>query len=102
MFGHIPFFLNMHVHTVDTSDTDNTTSGPRTLRRGLQILRTLQENPESGLNVSSLAPITGLQRHKVYRLVARLGESGFVNNVSGPKRFHASQTESISLRHSGV
>src|SRR3546814_16627432 len=89
MFGHIPFFLNMHVHTVDTSDTDTTTSGPRTLRRGLQILRTLQENPESGLNVSSLARITGLQRPTVYRLLSSLVEHGLVKNVSGNKLFHA-------------
>ncbi|HEY9571836.1 MAG TPA: IclR family transcriptional regulator [Pusillimonas sp.] len=81
---------------MDTSDTDTTTSGPRTLRRGLQILRTLQENPESGLNVSSLARITGLQRPTVYRLLAALVESGFVKNVSGTKRFIASQNAAIA------
>ncbi|HWK69464.1 MAG TPA: IclR family transcriptional regulator [Burkholderiaceae bacterium] len=76
---------------MDTSDTDTAGSGPRTLRRGLQILRTLQENPESGLNVSSLARITGLQRPTVYRLLAALVEAGFVKNLSGTKRFIASQ-----------
>src|SRR3546814_12758518 len=86
----------MHVHTVDTSDTDTTTSGPRTLRRGLQILRTLQANPESGLNVSSLARITDLQRPTVYRLLAALVESGFLKNVSCPQRFIARQQPSLN------
>ncbi|MGB3291293.1 MAG: IclR family transcriptional regulator [Burkholderiaceae bacterium] len=73
------------------SDTDASGSGPRTLRRGLQILRTLQENPEAGLNVSTLARITGLQRPTVYRLLAALIEEGFVKNLGGTKRFISSQ-----------
>jgi DNA-binding IclR family transcriptional regulator len=81
---------------VDTLDIDTAGSGPRTLRRGLQILRTLQENPETGLNVSSLARITGLQRPTVYRLLSALIEEGFVKGVSGTKRFVASQNASAA------
>lgn len=81
---------------MDTFDIDTPSSGPRTLRRGLQVLRTLHENPESGLNVSSLARITGLQRPTVYRLLAALIEGGFVKNVSGTKRFVACQSGSTS------
>lgn len=75
---------------MDTLDLDTSGAGPRTLRRGLQILRTLQENPDTGLNVSSLARITGLQRPTVYRLLAALVEEGFVKGVGGTKRFTAS------------
>ncbi len=77
---------------MDTLDADNTGSGPRTLRRGLQVLRTLQENPDTGLSVTSLARLTGLQRPTIYRLLAALVENGFAKNVSGSKRFMASQS----------
>ncbi|NYT63175.1 helix-turn-helix domain-containing protein [Alcaligenaceae bacterium] len=71
------------------SDTDNSASGPRTLRRGLHVLRTLQENPGSGLTVTDLARQTGLQRPTIYRLLAALIEGGFAKNISGSKRFIA-------------
>ncbi|HUG57850.1 MAG TPA: IclR family transcriptional regulator [Candidimonas sp.] len=80
---------------MDTFDTDNAGSGPRTLRRGLQVLRTLQENPGSGLSVTELARITGLQRPTIYRLLAALIEGGFAKNISNTKRFIAN--ESITL-----
>jgi DNA-binding IclR family transcriptional regulator len=82
---------------VDTLDLDTSGAGPRTLRRGLQILRTLQENPDTGLNVSSLARITGLQRPTVYRLLAALVEEGFVKGVGGTKRFTASHHTSVAV-----
>ncbi|SHI22662.1 IclR family transcriptional regulator [Pollutimonas bauzanensis] len=80
---------------MDTSDTDHTEAGPRTLRRGLQILRTLQENSESGLTVTSLARLTGLQRPTIYRLLAALVEGGFARNVSGSKRFMAHRNSAV-------
>lgn len=80
---------------MDTSDTDNAGSGPRTLRRGLQVLRTLQDNPEGGLSVTSLARLTGLQRPTIYRLLAALVEEGFARNVSGSKRFMAGQNTTM-------
>jgi DNA-binding IclR family transcriptional regulator len=76
---------------VDSSSNDTTGSGPRTLRRGLQVLRTLQEHPDSGLSVTNLARLTGLQRPTIYRLLAALIEGGFARNVSGSKRFMAEQ-----------
>lgn len=82
---------------MDTLDLDTPGAGPRTLRRGLQILRTLQENPDTGLNVSSLARITGLQRPTVYRLLAALVEEGFVKGVGGTKRFTASHHTSVPV-----
>ncbi len=75
------------------SSSDNTTgSGPRTLKRGLLVLRTLQENSDTGLSVTSLARLTGLQRPTIYRLLAALIEGGFAKNVRGSKRFIAEQT----------
>jgi DNA-binding IclR family transcriptional regulator len=59
-------------------------------------LRTLQENPDSGLSVTSLARLTGLQRPTIYRLLAALIEGGFAKNVSGTKRFMAQHSVAIS------
>lgn len=80
---------------MDTSDTDSPASGPRTLRRGLQVLRTLQENPESGLTVTDLARQTGLQRPTIYRLLAALTEGGFAKTISGSKRFIANEAAAL-------
>jgi DNA-binding IclR family transcriptional regulator len=77
---------------VDTLETDNAGSGPRTLRRGLQVLRTLQDNPDAGLSVTDLARMTGLQRPTIYRLLAALVEGGFAKTVSGTKRFMANES----------
>ncbi|RTZ44793.1 IclR family transcriptional regulator [Candidimonas sp. SYP-B2681] len=57
----------------------------------MQVLRTLQEHPDSGLSVTSLARLTGLQRPTIYRLLAALIEGGFARNVTGSKRFMAEQ-----------
>jgi DNA-binding IclR family transcriptional regulator len=91
IFEHIRVFSNASVHTVDTSELDMAASGPRTLRRGLHVLRTLQESPGSGLNVTDLARQTGLQRPTIYRLLAALQDGGFVRPVGNTKRFMASQ-----------
>lgn len=80
---------------MDTFDTDNTAPGPRTLRRGLQVLRALQEGPGSGLTVTDLARHTGLQRPTIYRLLAALTESGFARNISGSKRFTANESSAL-------
>ncbi len=76
---------------MDTSDQDTAASGPRTLRRGLQVLRVLQENAQGGLTVTDLARKTGLQRPTIYRLLAALQDGGFVRAASNSKRFMASQ-----------
>ncbi len=76
---------------MDISADDQLAAGPRTLRRGLHVLRALQDYPETGLTVTSLARHTGLQRPTIYRLLAALTEAGFVRSVSGSKRFVSTQ-----------
>jgi len=65
------------------------TAGPRTLRRGLLILRTLQEHDEKGLSVTELSRLTGLQRPTIYRLLAALTECEFVHPVGRTRRYAA-------------
>lgn len=72
---------------MDTSELEQATSGPRTLRRGLLLLRTLETHTESGLSVTSLARLTGLQRPTIYRLLSALVEEGFVKSVNSTKLF---------------
>ncbi|MCC2596581.1 IclR family transcriptional regulator [Pusillimonas sp. MFBS29] len=72
-------------------------TGPRTLRRGLQVLRTLRDNPDNGLSVSELARLTGLQRPTIYRLLAALIEEGFVHNPGNSKRFSANQSAEATI-----
>lgn len=69
--------------------TDNNSAGPRTLRRGLQILQTLQAHDESGLSVTELSRLTGLQRPTIYRLLAALTECNFVQAVGKTRRYSA-------------
>lgn len=87
----ISFFLNFGVRAVDILEGDKLAAGPRTLRRGLQVLRVLQEHSQTGLTVTGLARLTGLQRPTIYRLLAALTESGFVRSVGGSKRFISTQ-----------
>lgn len=81
---------------MDTPINDPSDTGPRTLRRGLVLLRTLQDNPDSGINITGLARLTGLQRPTIYRLLAALMESGFVRPVPGTKRYAACQNRPAS------
>ncbi|MGE4371074.1 MAG: IclR family transcriptional regulator [Burkholderiaceae bacterium] len=74
---------------MDTLDETPGQNGPRTLRRGLQVLHTLLAASCQGMTVSALARETGLQRPTVYRLLAALVDSGFVNEVEGTKRYAA-------------
>ncbi len=60
------------------------------------MLRTLQQSPESGVSVTGLARITGLQRPTIYRLLAALVEGGFARNVGGSKRYAATQNGAVS------
>ncbi|MBB5213691.1 IclR family transcriptional regulator [Parapusillimonas granuli] len=81
---------------MDTFPDENANSGPRTLRRGLQVLRCLQENAQTGLSVTQLARITGLQRPTIYRLLSALIEDGFARSIPGTKRFMAAGAPSPS------
>ncbi len=81
---------------MDTLTSNEGDPGPRTLRRGLLVLRALQENPGAGLTITALARATGLQRPTIYRLLAALTESGFVRNVVGTKRYTACQPLAVA------
>ncbi|WP_442596594.1 IclR family transcriptional regulator [Parapusillimonas sp. JC17] len=88
---------NQEVHAVDTFSEENASSGPRTLRRGLQVLRCLQENTQAGLSVTQLARLTGLQRPTIYRLLSALVEDGFAKSVPGTKRFMATSAMALTV-----
>lgn len=96
IFNQIAFFLNFGVHTVDTQEDSSTNAGPRTLRRGLLVLKTLQEADDAGLSVTQLSRQTGLQRPTIYRLLSALRESGFVTDVSNSKRVAATVAAPLS------
>ncbi|HLS17607.1 MAG TPA: helix-turn-helix domain-containing protein [Paenalcaligenes sp.] len=71
------------------------TAGPRTLRRGLLILRTLQAHDDKGLSVTELSRLTGLQRPTIYRLLAALTECEFVYSVGRTRRYAAAKQNQI-------
>ena len=66
------------------------------MRRGLHVLRALQQSPDSGVSVTGLARMTGLQRPTIYRLLAALVEGGFARNVGGSKRYMANHNIAIT------
>ncbi|MCQ9615759.1 IclR family transcriptional regulator [Paenalcaligenes niemegkensis] len=70
---------------------DATATGPRTLRRGLQILQTLQAHDDNGLSVTEISRLTGLQRPTIYRLLAALTETEFVHAVGRTRRYAATK-----------
>ncbi len=85
---------------MDTLDDLPLQSGPRTLRRGLLVLRTLQETTEPGLTVTGISRATGLQRPTIYRLLATLLEAGFVHEIPDTRRFTARMKGSQTLASS--
>lgn len=91
IFIYVFLFTNQRVRTMDTFEREEGNAGPRTLRRGLQLLQTLQNGPEAGLTITALSRDTGLQRPTIYRLLAALQDSGFAHQVPGSKRYTASQ-----------
>ncbi|OZI23215.1 IclR family transcriptional regulator [Bordetella genomosp. 9] len=70
-------------------DFTPTAAGPRTLRRGLQVLAALRDHGTDGLCVTDLARYTGIQRPTIYRLMAALMEAGLAQQVTGSKRYRA-------------
>ena len=67
--------------------------GPRTLRRGLQVLRALRESSGTqGLRITDIARRTGLQRPTLYRLLAALIEEGWVRQDAPTRRYLAAET----------
>lgn len=72
-----------------TAAKTESSAGPRTLRRGLKILQTLQAHDERGLSVTELSRLTGLQRPTIYRLLAALTECEFAHAVGKTRRYAA-------------
>jgi DNA-binding IclR family transcriptional regulator len=70
-------------------DASPSAAGPRTLRRGLQVLAALRDHGADGLCVTDLARYTGIQRPTIYRLMAALMEAGLAHPVAGTKRYRA-------------
>lgn len=64
-------------------------SGPRTLRRGLAVLAALRDQGAGGLSVTDIARLTAIQRPTVYRLLAALLDAGLVLAVPGTKKYRA-------------
>lgn len=64
-------------------------SGPRTLRRGLTVLATLRDHGAAGLSVTDIARLTNIQRPTIYRLLAALLDAGLVLPVPGTKKYRA-------------
>lgn len=80
---------------MDTSDivepTD--TAGPRTLQRGLLVLKTLQNHQGKGLSVTDLSRATGLQRPTIYRLLAALMDHDLVQSSAHSRRYTATRQD---------
>lgn len=79
----------MHSSPDDSPSTDATPAGPRTLRRGLQVLAALRDHSPAGLSITEIARHTGIQRPTIYRLLAALLEAGLAQPVEGAKRYRA-------------
>ncbi|MCX5591452.1 IclR family transcriptional regulator [Alcaligenes endophyticus] len=81
---------------MDTSkDTD--TAGPRTLQRGLLLLKTLQQAAGQGLSVTELSRLTQLQRPTIYRLLAALIAHNLVAKHPTRLRYQALQTATNNI-----
>ncbi|HJD43456.1 MAG TPA: helix-turn-helix domain-containing protein [Candidatus Paenalcaligenes intestinipullorum] len=83
----------MESHT----SSPNSAAGPRTLRRGLLLLQTLQAHDDKGLSVTELSRLTELQRPTIYRLLTALIETGFVHSVGKTRRYAASSLQASPL-----
>lgn len=75
-----------------TKTASDSSAGPRTLRRGLLLLQTLQNHDDKGLSVTELSRLTGLQRPTIYRLLAALTESEFVHAVGRTRRYASTKS----------
>jgi DNA-binding IclR family transcriptional regulator len=70
---------------MDKTTDDSSEAG--TLRRGLRVLRVLQEAGDAGLKISDIADEAEVPRPTVYRLLDVLVASGFVRADTDTKRF---------------
>ncbi len=74
-----------------TSGKDDTSSasssGPRTLRRGLRVLAALRNAGPGGMHVVEVARATGIQRPTVYRFLDVLVEEGYAVRSEQTRRY---------------
>ena len=68
-------------------DKDATVSGPKTFRRGLQILEVLRAAGSEGLRIPEIAALTGIQRTTVYRFLDVLLETGYIHELPSGRLF---------------
>lgn len=68
-------------------------AGPRTLQRGLLVLKTLQNHQGKGLSVTDLSRATGLQRPTIYRLLAALMDHDLVQSSAHSRRYTATRQD---------
>jgi len=66
-------------------------SGPRTLRRGLRILETLRTAGAEGMHITEVAKAVGMQRPTVYRFLDVLVEEGYVIRDSATPHYSIAQ-----------
>lgn len=71
--------------------TGSSSAGSRTLARGLAVLQALSTDPE-GATVAGLSAQTGLDRAVLYRLLATLGECGYVVRDDDTRRYRLGVT----------
>src|SRR5690554_1247104 len=72
---------------MDVQDTDITLPGPKTFRRGLQILEVLRTAGSDGLRIPDIAARAGIQRCSVYRFLDVLLEMGYVRELPEQRVF---------------
>lgn len=72
---------------MNVEDRDISLSGPKTFRRGLQILEVLRSARSEGLRIPEIAALTGIQRSTVYRFLDVLLEMGYIRELPGPRLF---------------
>jgi len=71
--------------------TDSSSSGPRSLLKGLNVLSLLRAAAPAGLGATEVAARTGLDRVNVQRLFLALEASGWVRRNKAGKRFFAGE-----------
>src|SRR3546814_1037909 len=62
-------------------------SGPKTLRRGLQIIEVLRAAGDEGLKITDIAALTGIQRTTVYRFLDVLVDQCYVQPPTSDRVF---------------
>lgn len=62
-------------------------SGPKTFRRGLQIIEALRAAGDDGLKITDIAALTGIQRTTVYRFLDVLVDQDYVQPATEDRVF---------------